>query len=112
MSEMSIDEMIQTCDPRPSEDTIRRLLTICAAISDRIDDLEADATRERLRARRAANKSTAGGKETSARIEELEAACRTALWIRDRLQERGSFGHSFEEWDDIENALQPNANKK
>jgi hypothetical protein len=33
-------------------------LIICAAISDRIDDLEADATRERLRARRAANKST------------------------------------------------------
>jgi len=37
----------------------------------------------------------------------LSDACRIALWIRDRLEERGSFGAGFEEWDDITAALSP-----
>lgn len=41
---------------------------------------------------------------TMRRITQLEDACRIALWIRDRLQGRGSFGAGFEEWRDIENA--------
>ncbi len=44
----------------------------------------------------------------ASRIEKLESACRIALWIRDRLQERGSFGAGFEEWLDIERVLPPN----
>jgi hypothetical protein len=47
--------------------------------------------------------------EIQSRVEELEDACRTALWIRDRLQERGRFGGDFEEWQDIERALTPNS---
>jgi hypothetical protein len=46
--------MIQTCDLLPGEDTTHRLLDICMALNKRIDDLEADATRERLRSQRTA----------------------------------------------------------
>jgi len=42
------------------------------------------------------------------KLKQLEDACRIALWIRDRLQERGSFGAGFEEWQDIERAITPN----
>lgn len=36
--------------------------------------------------------------------EKLVDACHIALWIRDRLQEKGAFGAGFEEWQDIEAA--------
>lgn len=42
---------------------------------------------------------------TMRKIEQMQDACRIALWIRDRLQERGSFGAGFEEWRDIEKVV-------
>jgi hypothetical protein len=52
-----IHDLIQTCDLLPSEDTTRRLLDICMALNKRIDDIEADITRERLRNQRTTNTS-------------------------------------------------------
>lgn len=42
---------------------------------------------------------------TMRRIEQLEQCCRIALWIRDKLKERRAWGSHFEEWKDIEAAL-------
>lgn len=36
---------------------------------------------------------------------ELLEACQIALWIRDKIQERGGFGATFEEWDVVEAAI-------
>jgi len=49
----SIARPSSTAPPsRRREDTTRRLLDICADLNRRVDDLEADATRERLRKQR------------------------------------------------------------
>lgn len=46
---------------------------------------------------------------TIAKLEQLREAANTALWIRDRLQDHGSFGAGFAEWRDIEDAITSNA---
>ena len=45
---MNIRDQIQTCDLLPSEDTTRRLLEICLELNRRVEDLEAEATLERI----------------------------------------------------------------
>jgi hypothetical protein len=41
-------------------------------------------------------------------MQKMEQACNTALWIRDRIQDRGGFGAALEEWKEIEMAIAPN----
>ena len=46
--------------------------------------------------------------EVIKRMQNMEEACGSALWIRDRIQERGGFGAALEEWKEIETAIEPN----
>lgn len=45
---------------------------------------------------------------TAHKLEELQEACRIALWMRDKIAEKSRWGHGFEEWEDIERAITPN----
>lgn len=41
---------------------------------------------------------------TISKLEQLRESVNTAIWIRDKIQDKGGFGAGFEEWRDIEAA--------